>query len=316
MLTLTPGKSEYTFATHAQLKRIPVPPQGSRTDRWQGIQHAELVDVLAEVIGDRIGKSPVNPQFAVSPNGAAMIGSFDLQPVKKGKPKKTDKMIPTKLAGVVQPVIQSVGFSHSNDSRKALRLALGSRVLICSNGMVFGEMSLKHKHTNFRTNQTLKDWLGGGLERIFGRWDNYAKVARMLAENKFVSPTHYEGAILDLARPGYVPYKMLEHVERDWRIANGFPHYFSRVKTEAENWEQIDKPGARIPWVPEGTNPREWKFDGSLMDWYNCVTHTCKLIPPADQLQALEGAFNVAAKNLPAKAAKEAQKILDSYKDN
>ena len=106
MLNLMTGG--YDQMTIEQLRKVPVTAQGERSGRWQGIQHGDLVDTMQSVLKREHNSLIENATYAVSPNGAAVIGGFELTDLV-GVPKEID--------GLPQKATQSVGFVHSNDSR-------------------------------------------------------------------------------------------------------------------------------------------------------------------------------------------------------
>ena len=297
MLTVLAGSHVKTDL--AGLRKVKVTPKGDRTDRWMGIQHAELVEALSATLKDRFGLIAIEPTYAVSPNGASMIGGFQLgkQSAKAKNPS------PLVIPGLPQKTIQAIGFSHSNDSRKALKLAMGSRVFLCDNGAVWGQMVMKRKHT---TGLSLSDWLGDGVEVLLSKNDSFVKVAQMLASHP-MSFTQHEQSMLYAGRYNYLDWSLLGFVDRYWRKALGLRPAPSRHNED----ELITDVGEELPWInPEHGKAADWKFESSLLDWYNCANHVCKKISPAEQLESLEGLFKVAVRGLPSKLQKEADKLL------
>ena len=169
-----------------QLHRVAVTPRGERTGRWQGIQHGELVSTMEDVLKTEHDSLISKPTYAVSPNGAAVIGGFELTDLYRAQ---------RRLAGLPQAVTQSIGFVHSNDSRKALTLCFGGKVMLCNNGMVVADVVIKRK------------------KAVVG--------ASQLAEltTYEMRPRVHNTLLLRLARRNIIPWRLLGEVDKCWRTA-------------------------------------------------------------------------------------------------
>jgi hypothetical protein len=120
-----------------QLLSIPVPDRsGEVSERWQGIQHGDLAERLTVGAG-KAGLNVARDSWAVSEDGAKLFGCLDL--------------IPDQSLGIDLPsgVGLSLGIRHSNDSQFALRIIVGGRVRICSNGIFSSEFApaVNRRHT-------------------------------------------------------------------------------------------------------------------------------------------------------------------------
>ena len=157
MLSIMTGTYDKVSSV-SQLKKIPVSDRQwgklSRSDRWKGIQHGELVETVWKVLDDLYSFKPLNPIFAVAPNGSGFIGGFELGREVGSKGSKTIE--PMIIEGIPQKTSYAMGLKHSNDSRSALKTCIGGRVAICDNGMVSASEVWKRKHT---IGLNLRDWL-------------------------------------------------------------------------------------------------------------------------------------------------------------
>ena len=256
MLNLMTGG--YNHMTLEDLKSIPVTARGERTERWQGVQHGELVNTMKTVLKDQYSFNTKNETYAVSPNGAAIIGGFELallnyQSVQMGLPQHTSF---------------SVGFIHSNDSRKALTLCFGGRVALCENGMVVSDYTLKRKHTK---GLYLRDWLREGFAGLTHEISKAQVELNKMATIPVNTGRHHDEMLVKLGREGVIPWRLLGEVDKGWHDA----HEKGAIPgVEKERWD-------------------EWNFQGSMLDWYNCVTHTAKKIPPANQLTSLKKSYDL-----------------------
>lgn len=256
MLNLMTGG--YDQMSLEQLRKVPVTARGERTGRWQGIQHGELVDTMQSVLKKEHLNLTEKATYAVSPNGAAVIGGFELTDLV-GDSREID--------GLPQKATQSIGFIHSNDSRKALTLCFGARVMLCNNGMVCADVVVKRKHTK---GLFLKEWLTTGLSELKNRMEASTEQLKELTKWR-VTPRVHDQMLLTLARKNILPWRMIGDVDKCWKNA-------------------ID---GNVDWVLDQEQQKDWDFRGSHLDWYNAATHVAKRIPPVNQLSALRQSFEL-----------------------
>lgn len=274
---LTIYKGSYTDYKRNQLSQIPVPSKkefGGRSDRWQPIQHGDLVNELIEAVDSELGMKPINEHYAVSPNGAAVIGSFELGKERKRGKKTTVE--PVGFMNTPQGTVQSLGFMHSNDTRRALQIAIGGRVLLCENGMAIGTVTMKRKHTS---GLNLRDYVRAGVGRISPVFEAVDEAVGIINNYAMEDENHIVG-LVELARKDIIPWHILGDVDLAWGHA-------------------VEE--GRLDWVdPEsGYSDDDWDFNQSLWDWYQAVTHVAKKVPPAKQLTALRHGFNTTVEFLP-----------------
>ena len=256
MLNLMTGG--YDQMTIEQLRTVPMTARGERSGRWQGIQHGDLVDTMQSVLKREHSSLIEKATYAVSPNGAAVIGGFELMDLD-GAPREID--------GLPQKATQSVGFVHSNDSRKALTLCFGARVMLCNNGMVCADVVVKRKHTK---GLFLKEWLTTGLRELKDNAIINQEKMKDLTTWK-VTPRTHDSMLLALARRKILPWRLIGDVDKCWKNA-------------------VD---GNVDWVLDQEQQGDWNFEGSHLDWYNAATHVAKRIPPVGQLSALRQSFDL-----------------------
>ena len=241
-----------------QLHGVAVTPRGERTGRWQGIQHGELVSTMEDVLKAEHDSLISKPTYAVSPNGAAVIGGFELTDLYRAQ---------RRLSGLPQAVTQSIGFVHSNDSRKALTLCFGGKVMLCNNGMVVADVVIKRKHTK---GLRLKEWLSEGLKDLKEKAVVGASQLSELTTYQ-MTPRVSDNLLLNLARKNILPWRLLGEVDKCWQKA-------------------LD---GKVLWVEDQGQQDLWGFNNSYLDWYNAVTHVAKRIPPVTQLSVLRKSFEL-----------------------
>jgi hypothetical protein len=98
---------------------------------WQGVKHSDFVDTIIDEVYKRKWKIHKS-EFALSSDKADLVGAFEL-----------------KVTGIEIPEGQrlSLGFTTSNARRRSMKISVGSRVLVCNNGVVTGEVVMSKKHT-------------------------------------------------------------------------------------------------------------------------------------------------------------------------
>ena len=281
----------YTNYTRPELRKVPITSRTvgnvERSSRWKGVQHGELVDALHDVMKERFGWEavPDSETYAVSPNGAAVVGGFDIGTVPDKKVRNKSRIKPLRIDGLNQNVNQSVGFIHSNDSRRALRLSIGGRVLLCENGMVIGDYTSGRRHTS---GLNLKDWLEDSFQTVYARLHQVGNAAQLLSDIE-VNPRFHDAALLHLGRNNILPWKHLPKLDNAWdnAVSTGQPD-----------------------WLTEENADQDWGFDNSVWDWYNAFTHIAKQTPAVEQFDVLRQGFETCGELIPAKKRKELNALV------
>ena len=137
--------------TRDVLHEIKITDRNNRTDRWLGVQHGELADMIVTSAIDHHGLDLVSEQWGTNPDGGDMFGCLDFR-----TPREQGIHLP-------KGVKLSLGVRHSNRGRFAVSFAVGARVTVCANGMFVGEFNLKHRHT---TGIDLEGLINGAFDRF------------------------------------------------------------------------------------------------------------------------------------------------------
>jgi hypothetical protein len=185
---------------------------------WQGIPHYDLSTTIIEAVRNR-GWEIGEMQFALSPDQADLAGAMEL-----------------KVPGInIDGIGLGLGFITSNMMRTSLRLMVGGRVTICSNGLVTGEIILKTKHTS-RLDLGLK---------VVPALDSYEKRARRIEErvtnwkSAHLKEDDVNGILMNAGRSKVIPWSRVGKVDAEfktpsfdyktekdtaWDLLNAFTH--------------------------------------------------------------------------------------------
>ena len=189
----------YAPITMEDLNRVPVTEQGDRSDRWQGVQHGELVQAVADGFAEA-GMPPTDIRLAVQKTGHAVVGGMVLET----PPEARIEALPA--------MDLSVGFVSCNNSRVAMRGAIGSEVRVCGNGMCTGEFTWSRKHTN---GANLQEWVQEGIAQYQNGLQEHTRRIGDLGEVEFDRPMANE-AIVQLASRNAISWKNAGKVYRLW----------------------------------------------------------------------------------------------------
>lgn len=289
MLTILHGG--YNNVSRRELDRVELKVPENAGSRWMGVAHGKLVDGLVTTLHDYYGMAPVpgTEQYAVSPNGAALVGGFALgTPIKRGRKKPTIETLKFPWdgdgggpdAGSIDSFTRAIGFYHSNDLKRALTICGGGHVFLCNNGMVLASHRMRRKHT---TGLTLMDWLSEGLKPMLDAQNESIQQVAALYDREVRAKDH-DNMLLKFGRAGILSWHHVGVLDNDWKTAK-------------------DSGGEVLPWMEDdmqkaGGN-EDWGFSSNAWDWYNMVTHVAKRVPPINQFQTLERAYHATCGLLP-----------------
>ena len=148
MSVLSHRKSE--SVTLAELSALPAPELMGPMHR--PVPHHELVEVLKEELG-LAGYEVNREEYATQRYGLKLFGVMDLIP----RPE-TSPVLSNGDRGL------GLGFRHGNDQSMSLHLVAGTRVFVCDNLTLSGDMIvLRRKHTK---GLSLRDEVRAGIERL------------------------------------------------------------------------------------------------------------------------------------------------------
>ena len=187
------GEKNYT---DEQLKSCELVRPNGVSNRWQGIQHGELVTKLEERM-DAAGWKFEDRKIAVDKTGFDMVGAWNLE--VPGFSEMSDQ----KLA---------IGFAHSNRCKRALRLLVGSTVLVCTNGMATGEIVLAKKHT---IGLSLESEIDEGLKRYLEAAEEIPLRSAALKTTE-ISEEQADHILMAAGRIGLVGFPILGQVSKEF----------------------------------------------------------------------------------------------------
>lgn len=202
----------FTFNTHTkgtspisatELAKIAVPERkGIVSDRWMGVKHSELINQLVKTC--EASKVKIKEtKLAVSSDKHDLFADFQVD-------------VPAEMKRYVPPGLGiSMGLVHSNMGRYSMRLLVGAKVFVCSNGLVTmsGELVLQRKHT---TGLVINELLAEGVEKWKNRLKEVPAFVQQLQARKIKEP-EAEHIILESARVGAIPWSEVGKVDAEWR---------------------------------------------------------------------------------------------------
>ncbi len=204
--------------TVADLERVEMVKPEWLGKAWKGIEHKDLVNTLQESFQSR-GWGFDEPKLSMDKTEARLAGSWNLD--IPDIEKMTDQSL-------------SIGFLTANDGSKSLRLVIGTTVFVCTNGMVTGEILLKHKHT---IHFDLRAELDTALEVYHHRAERIPKFVNALKQRE-VSQQEADHILMEAGRLGMMGWKKLGDVSKEfmkptyselavptsWGLYNAFTH--------------------------------------------------------------------------------------------
>ena len=136
--------------TMAELEQMPVIRPEKAGSRWMGIPHYSLAATLQRCLSRR-GIGVKQEVWALDASGQSLAGGLEVEfPASLGMPELTG-------------MSYSLGVRHANNLRHPLTFAVGTRIMVCSNGVVSGTWVLCRKHT---TGLDLEAEIEGGVTRF------------------------------------------------------------------------------------------------------------------------------------------------------
>jgi hypothetical protein len=193
-------------ATRADLADAPIPTrlpyhQEGKQYQWEPIPHIDLLDGLYCALENR-GYSVTDEKLALCKNGFGLIGSLDLD--APADLKWAEDLLP----GGLTP---SMGFRHSNDGKWSASIAVGARVIVCSNGMIEGTHVLRKQHRGLDVYALAKEAVAtweAGAEKL-GK--------RLQAFNEVSIPNAMGDALLVAgAHRGVFPWRFIGYASAEW----------------------------------------------------------------------------------------------------
>jgi len=212
-----------------KLYAIPL-PQETRT--YKPVSHIDIINLIQQKAVSA-GLQQRGCTFLSARDGRQLVGYFDYN--------STDDEMGIRVA-----------FKNSYDKSMAFGVAIGANVFICSNGVVSGEIALKHKHVD-DVNEEMFEKIHFGFDKIGDIFNNIKAVSTEL-KSVYIEPKR----IYELSGKLFIEKGLINTVQ------------MTELKT------QLNKP-------EHFTSMWEDGFNG--WDYYNAVTQTLKVSHPTTYLQ-------------------------------
>ena len=226
MLTVFNSRG-YRKTTMAELATVPITPRGDRSDRWEGVQHADLVAEIQRGF-EAIDLTPKETRLSLQESGHGLVGAFIFDTPEQHRIEGAPMM---DLA---------CGFVHSNDSRRALHGAIGTNVSVCGNGMCSGEFTWSRKHTN---RLELDEWVSDGIEKFADSMDqNKVEIEELVGTD--ISFHQASSTLVELGRRKILSWKRIGQVDEFWRNP---PHEEFARSTAFNLYQAFNEVAKRTP---------------------------------------------------------------------
>ena len=177
------------------LQTAPVPdrpawPGGST--RWKPVRHADLAHAVLDGARRR-GLLAAEHHWTLTRHGHDLLGTIRFE---------ADDRWP-------EEVVPAIALRHSNVGRHAVTLAIGAVVGVCSNGLLIGEVVVKHRHT---CGIDLEDLVARGLHEFSASGSQTQHFIDRLVHTP-LPPAAQAQIMLQAARDGAVPWSLLRRVD-------------------------------------------------------------------------------------------------------
>ena len=189
------GRKKYTV-DEMELHEIPT-PEATRTHH--PVPHGVFATEVEKVIADS-GISINRKDYAIFRDGMRMRGIFSLD----------------QWADSARDYRMTVGLRNSHDKSFAAGLVLGTHVMICSNGMFFGESSFRTLHT-----PKIMSRLPYLINKSFGnilpmqrRMDQSIEIYK----NPRTRDTEVHDFLIKSVDRGVIPNSFIPHVLKEYRV--------------------------------------------------------------------------------------------------
>jgi len=235
MITLREQKNTGQIEREA-LRSIPLirPPNAGRV--WRGIPHSDLAEAIVNELETRDVTITDETWHVAGKTQDVLSGSLSLRIPNREAPEGTTF---------------SLGVHHGNMRNFALKIAVGAKIFICSNGMVSGDVTLRHLHT---CNFNLRESISEGIEAYLEKTDSVTSIINSMKELP-LSDLAAEHILMETGRKGLLPWSRVGKVDKEYR-ESPFPEF------------------------------REHHGNGWGM--YNAFTHVLQKSPAHEQIRAMD----------------------------
>lgn len=207
--TLVAGLKGSRYVNYPELKTLPIP---DATTTFKPIPFYDFVTKLLAGLWDRRMKV-VSDQYIISADGLKLFGLIELENEYNG-------------------VRFAIGLRTSNDKSTRLGLAVGYKVMCCSNGMLQGDfLPLSVKHT---ANLELDDALALGIDRIRRRFGDLETSIRT-KQAKLIADTDAKELIYNAFTNGKFPVSLFRTVHSEYFEKPSYDEFKPRTVFSLEN---------------------------------------------------------------------------------
>ena len=207
--SLIAGSKGSKFVSYEELRGLPVP---EATDTFKPIAFYDFVTKLLDGLWDR-RMSVHKDEYVISADGLKLFGLIELVNEFNG-------------------VRFAVGLRSSNDKSMKLALAVGYRVMCCSNGMLQGDyLPLAVKHT---AKLELDDSLALGIDRIRRKFTGM-QTAISERQQKQLSDGEATGIIYEAFTDRKFPVSLFRTVHKEYFVEPSYDEFKPRTLFSLEN---------------------------------------------------------------------------------
>lgn len=145
------------------LFNVPLP---ARTETYEPISHRQIITGIRRVLDDR-GMYISSRAYTVNSGGNRLTGTMTAD---------------LRGSQVDSEMRMMIGFMNSYDKSMTVGLAIGSRIMVCSNGMILGGvLNFKRKHTG-SVQQELEETINSVAEKLGETYEMSINLKRELSE--------------------------------------------------------------------------------------------------------------------------------------
>lgn len=164
------------------------------TSTWQPVPHVELASAIRDLSTKDYGLTLTREQYAVGSQGRALFGVLDFD-----SPFRKERGL-------------SLAYRHSNDKRLPVKLVGGTRVFICDNLALTGEVIAVRKHTR---GLHLFSVLRQALDRFLGSAEQF-EADIIEAEGHTIEDEEAKVRLFDLRYKGILPSSIADEAARGY----------------------------------------------------------------------------------------------------
>ena len=207
--SLVAGLKGSRYVEYPELKTLPLP---ETTSTFKPVAFYEFVTKLLQGLWDRRMKV-VNDQYIISADGMKLFGLIELENEFNG-------------------VRFAVGLRTSNDKSTKLALAVGYRVMCCSNGMLHGDyLPLSVKHS---ANLELDDALALGIDRVRRKFGDLESAIQH-KQQKLIGDGTAKECIYNAFTAGKFPVSLFRTVHSEYFEKPSYDEFRPRTLFSLEN---------------------------------------------------------------------------------